>query len=277
MSSSLAEAVRQRLAEAAAGEWADEEMRQVKPILELQSRWSVLPRLGEMLIETTATREGHHHFLFPLQGRLAHEGLAAILIHRFGRLGRKPVTATFNDYGLELLSPAPLAATAAEWLQMMKVDRLAEDVIECVNTGELARRHFREIARIAGLLVPMRPGAQRSMRQLQASSELFYDVFREFDPDNLLLQQARREVLERQLEFARLRDALLRIAGEKIVITAPARITPLAFPLYAETIASQQLRGETARQRIERLAAQLEQAADAERPVAAGSAPAISS
>jgi ATP-dependent Lhr-like helicase len=132
----------------------------------------------------------------------------------------------------------------------------------CVNTGELARRHFREIARIAGLLVPNRPGAPRNLRQLQASSELFYDVFKEFDPNNLLLDQARREVLERQLEFGRLRKALERIATEQFAMTAPPRITPLAFPLWAERIASQQLRFENSVDRIERLARELEAAAE---------------
>jgi ATP-dependent Lhr-like helicase len=357
MSTSLAEAVRIRLEEAAAGEFVDEEMRRVRPILDLQARWSHIPFGQDLLIETAVTREGCHHFLFPLQGRLAHEGLAALLMHRFarragaeaakavnggansdaarasdraifdnrprsdvgassdgdqgssdraagsegrpaaavpisfgpsansrlmsnrgpkparggnpanrltGRVGPAPITATFNDYGLELLSPTMLASTEAEWLEMMSVDRLAEDVLECVNSGELARRHFREIARIAGLLVPVRPGAQRSVRQLQASSELFFDVFREFDPQNLLLEQARREVLERQLEFSRLKSALQRIAGQRLVLKSTARITPLAFPLFAESLASQTLRSETARQRIERLAAQLELEADAE-------------
>ena len=102
------------------------------------------------------------------------------------------------------------------------------------------------------------------MRQLQASSELFYDVFREFDPDNLLLEQARREVLERQLEFGRLRSALERIGREQLVLTSPPRVTPLAFPLWAERIQSQQLRSESAVDRIERVARQLERAADPE-------------
>jgi ATP-dependent Lhr-like helicase len=141
---------------------------------------------------------------------------------------------------------------------------LAEDVLACVNSSELARRHFREIARIAGLLVQTRPGAHRSVRQLQASSELFFDVFKEFDPGNLLMQQARREVLERQLEFARLRNALERISHQHILMTTPKRLSPLAFPLWAERIASQQLRLESGADRIERLARQLEAAADAE-------------
>jgi ATP-dependent Lhr-like helicase len=262
MSSSLSNAVRFRLDQAATGTFADAEMQQVRPILELQARWSLIPRIGQVLIESLTTRDGNHHFLFPFQGRLAHEGLAALLTYRFARRGAGPITATFNDYGVELLSPTPLAQTAGDWSSVLCADRLEEDVIACLNTGELAKRHFREIARIAGLLIPTRPGAARSVRQLQASSGLFFDVFREFDPENLLLEQAQREVLEKQLELRRLRQALQQIGQEQIVLVSPPRVTPLAFPLWAERIQSQQLRSESATARIERLAQQLEAAAE---------------
>jgi ATP-dependent Lhr-like helicase len=264
MSSSLADAVRLRLEQASNDEFVDEEMRHVQPILELQSRWSSIPRRDEVLIETTKTREGHHQYIFPFQGRLVHEGLAALLAFRLGKRGFSPITATFNDYGVELLSPMSIDLASEQWLEILTPENLAEDVLACVNSSELAKRHFREIARIAGLLVPMRPGAPRSIRALQASSELFYDVFREFDPDNLLLDQARREVLERQLEFKRLRSALEKIAGEKIVMITTQRLTPLAFPLWAERIGSQQLRIDGATERIARVVAQLEAAADAQ-------------
>jgi ATP-dependent Lhr-like helicase len=259
MSASLARAVRVRLDEAAQGTFVDAEMQHVRPVLELQARWSRLPRMGEVLIEHTKTRDGHHHFLYTMQGRLAHEGLAALLAYRLGARG--PITATFNDLGIELLATVELATTIDEWMAALSRDRLLDDVLACLNTGELTKRHFREIARIAGLLVPLRPGAHRSVRQLQASSGLFFDVFSEFDPQNLLLEQARREVLQQQLEFSRLRRALEQIGQQRLVLTSPKRLTPLAFPLWAERIQSQQLRSESAGQRIERVARQLEAAA----------------
>jgi ATP-dependent Lhr-like helicase len=261
MSSSLAEAMRLRLEQAAQGEFPDAEMQHVRPLLDLQKTWSRIPRQNEVLHEITKTREGDHHYFFLFQGRLVHEGLAALLSFRLASIGISPVTATFNDYGLELLSPTPLALDDPAWRKLFSPDNLIEHVLTCINSSELAKRHFREIARIAGLLVPMRPGASRGVRQLQASSALFFDVFHEFDPANLLLDQARREVLERQLEFSRLRAALERITRNTIVHVATERLSPLAFPLWAERIASQQLRFETATDRIERLALQLEQAA----------------
>jgi ATP-dependent Lhr-like helicase len=69
LSESLAIEVCQRLDQAARGQYVDAEMQKIKPILELQARWSAIPRLGEMLIETTTTRDGHHHYIYPFLGR----------------------------------------------------------------------------------------------------------------------------------------------------------------------------------------------------------------
>ena len=124
--------------------------------------------------------------------------------------------------------------TEADYRKLLSPDRLLEDILAALNSGELARRHFREIARIAGLLVPLGPAVIKTTRQLQASSGLFYDVFAEFDPENLLLIQARSEVLERHMEFARLKSALIQMIEKKFVIEQPERLTPLAFPLWAE-------------------------------------------
>ncbi len=262
LSESLAIEVCHRLDQAARGIYADAEMQKIKPVLELQSRWSSIPRLGEMLIETTITREGHHHYLYPFLGRLVHEGLAALIAYRLGLRGHRPITASFNDYGIELLCPDEMPLTQADYHALLSPDSLLEDILAALNAGELARRHFREIARIAGLLVPTRAGGYKTTRQLQASSGLFYDVFVEFDPENLLLIQARREVLERHMEFARLKAALVSMTGKQFVLQRSKRITPLGFPLWAERIASQQLKFESATARIERLAKQLEAAAN---------------
>lgn len=261
ISQSLADEVCQRLDQAAVGQYNDAEMKKIQPLLEVQARWSAIPRLGQMLIESTQTRDGHHHYIYPFLGRLVHEGLAALVAFRFGMRGHRPITATFNDYGIELLGQTPLPQGDEDYRAVLSPDALLDDILAALNTGELARRHFREIARIAGLLVPARPGGHKTARQLQASSGLFYDVFVEFDPENLLLVQARREVLERQLEFARLREALLSLKLKSLVFRKTERLTPMAFPLWAERIASQQLRFESAGERIERIAHQLELAA----------------
>ncbi len=264
LSTKLATGVRARLDEARRGIYADEEMALVRPILELQQRWSRIPAADETMIERVHDRRGWHVFIYTFAGRLANEGLAALFGKRITDRRACSVMMNGNDYGVELTSSDPLDLGESAWREVLSTAGLLDDLLACVNDTELARRRFRAIAQIAGLIHPGYPGDGKSTRHLQASSNLFFDVFLDFDPGNRLLDQARREVLERELEFTRLEDVLARIEAERLVLIEPARISPLSFPLWAESIRTQQTSSESWSERIERMAASLEAAADRE-------------
>ncbi|HEU0053616.1 MAG TPA: ligase-associated DNA damage response DEXH box helicase [Longimicrobium sp.] len=261
LSTELAAALRRRLEEAAEGVFRGPEMEAVRKILQVQARWSRIPRADELLIERVETREGHHLFLFPFEGRLVHEGLAALLAYRISRLAPISFTMSSNDYGIELLSGdrAPLDEALAAGL--LRPENLLDDVPASLNATEMARRQFREIARVAGLVFPGYPHAGKTARQLQASSGLFFDVFTRFDPGNLLVSQAHREVLERQLESSRLGRTLERLAASKVVVTTPKRTPPLAFPLLVDRT-RESVSSESLGERVRKMQVRLERAAD---------------
>ncbi|NNF44002.1 MAG: ligase-associated DNA damage response DEXH box helicase, partial [Phycisphaerales bacterium] len=260
LSSRLAAAIRTRLEEARRGVYRDE-LETVRPLLELQAAWSRIPAPDELLIERTRSRHGHHTFVFSFAGRLANEGLATLVAYRLGQRSPRSLSVTANDYGFELLGREPLEVSEEEWRALFTPDTLVDDLLACLNATELARRRFRDIARVAGLVFPGFPGQGKTTRQLQASSDLFYDVFREYDPGNQLLSQARREVLERELEVSRLRETLELLTEQRIVPIETPRLTPLAFPLWADRMRAQMISSERWRDRVERMAAQLERAA----------------
>jgi len=264
ISAELSQAVRARLDEARDGVFESPEMQAVKPVLALQMKVSRLPHADELLIEQVKTREGYHLFFYPFEGKLVHQGLAALFAYRLSRL--RPITFTLaaNDYGVELLSPdpAPLAealAGTAELVPLLSLQNLLADVPASLNASEMARRQFREIARVAGLVFQGFPGQGRSARHLQASSSLFYEVFAKYDPDNLLLAQAQREVLERQLEQSRLSQALQRLSAGQVTIAAPARPSPLGFPLLVSRMQAK-LSSEKLADRVRKMVQQLEKA-----------------
>ncbi len=172
------------------------------------------PGPGELLLEQSKVREGFQWFVFPFEGRSVNEGLASLLAYRLSRQQPASITITPNDYGFELLSSVPFDLDEAGWRQLLSTERLRDDLLECLNTGELARRQFRDIARVAGLVFQGYPGVCARARQLQASSGLLYDVFLEYDSTNMLLDQARREVLDRQLETSRLARVMSRLAEQ---------------------------------------------------------------
>ena len=263
LSGELAAAVREKLHAARDGDYDGPEMSAVRPILELQAQWSRIPGRDELLIERYADRDGHRLFVFPFAGRRVHEGLAALLALRLSR--RVPITFSFavNDYGLELLSADPPPLEVALRDDLFSPDRLAEDVGESLNAVEMAKRQFREIARVAGLVFTGYPGSGKTAKQLQASSGLLYDVFTTYDPDNLLLKQARDEVLDRQLDRTALAATLERLQRAELRLVDTDRPTPLAFPLLVDRL-RERLSSEKLADRVRRMTVRLEkQAGDA--------------
>jgi len=234
LSSELADAVLDRLARAAQGQFKGPEMRLVKPLLQLQLAWSGLPGPNTLLVEHWQSREGYHLFVYPFAGRQVHIGLASLFAWRISQQQPATFSISVNDYGFELLSAESPDWTKLKDGSLLSPERLFEDVIESLNSSELAQRRFREIARISGLVFMGFPGAPRSTRQLQASSSLFFEVFREHDRQNLLLTQAEREVLEQELELSRLTQTLERLRVRELQWVDLTRPTPLAFPLLIE-------------------------------------------
>jgi len=266
MSSELAHAALACLEEADHGRYQGPEMRAIQPLLELQRRWSGLPTARALVLEALKSREGWHLFLYPFAGRSVHLGLASLLAYRIARQRPATFSIAVNDYGLELLCPDALdyeslllRPSAAEH-QLFSEHRLLEDVLASLNAAELAQRRFREIARISGLLFQGYPGQRKSNRQLQASSSLFYEVFRKHDAGNLLLSQAQREVLEQELELSRLRQTLAELRGRTLSFHRVARATPFAFPLMVERF-REKLSTEKLSDRVARMVRELENAA----------------
>ena len=275
LSVTLAEAVVDQLALAAEDRFDSPELKCIKPLLKLQQRWSALPTPATLLAETLETREGSHLFLYPFAGRHVHLGLANLIAWRVAQHQPNTFSMAVNDYGLELLSAAPvdwpvlLAPVLAAGHDVAAQQAIAEsdphaallhEVLASLNASELARRRFREIARVSGLVFQGYPGEKRSSRQVQASSSLFYEVFRKYDPTNRLLLQAEQELLAQELEIGRLGASLAKIASQQLVIKALVRPTPFAFPLMVERY-REQLSNENVADRIARMVEQLEQAA----------------
>jgi ATP-dependent helicase Lhr and Lhr-like helicase len=261
LSSELSQAIRLQLQQAAEGILVGREMKALKPLFEIQERWSVIPRADEFLIERIETKTGHQVFLFPFEGRLVHEGMAALLAYRMSRIQKTTLTMACNDYGIVLQSPTDIPLDAAITAGLFSSKNLIDDIFSCMNATEMAKRQFRQIARVAGLIQPGYPGQRKSASHIQASSNLFFDVFCEYDPGNLLLEQSRREVLEQQLEVSRMKVALDRIQQSRLTIMRPPHVTPLSFPLLVDKL-REKVSSETLADRVARMQSMLEKSAE---------------
>ncbi|MEM8756905.1 MAG: ligase-associated DNA damage response DEXH box helicase [Planctomycetota bacterium] len=240
---------------------AEPELASAKRLVDAQAARSAVPGAGETLIEIAETREGAHLFVYPFDGRLVHGGIAALVALRLTRLSPATFSTAVNDYGFELLTEAGYAFDTLfedeSGRELFSPDRLAEDAVESVNLSALAKGQFREIARVAGLVPQSMPGMPRSLRQVEARSGLIYDVFEQFDPENLLLHQARREVLEKHFERSRLARTLARLHTSPMVVRRTSGPTPLSLPLIIERLGAR-LTSEDLEARIDKMRAALE-------------------
>jgi ATP-dependent Lhr-like helicase len=236
---------------------APAEIRALLPLFERQAAHSHVPAADEFLIEQIETKDGYHLFVYPFEGRLVHEAMAAILAWRISRI--RPITFSFvmNDYGFELLSDQPIPVDDSNVYDLFSAEGLLQDIQRSVNSTEMAMRKFRDIAVIGGLIFQGYPGEQKKARHLQSSASLLFRVFAEYDPNNLLLRQAYQEVMDQQMEEARLRDMLDRISRSKIIITWPKQLTPFCFPIKVDSM-REDLSSEKLEDRVRRMQMQLE-------------------
>lgn len=255
LSGELAQAVRQLLYRAQAGDFAEPELQAAQALLHTQARLSALPAPGRLLLERLHSADGHHLFVYPLAGRQLHLGLASVLAWRLAQAQANTFSMAVNDLGFELLSAEPLALAPLLDGSVWRDEGLDADVYASLNASELAQRRFREIARVAGLVFAGYPGAPKGARQLQASSALFFEVFRQHDPEHLLLRQAHQEALTEDLAIAPLRDALAQLRSLRPELVELNLPSPLALPLMVDRL-RERLSTETLSQRLQRMLAQ---------------------
>jgi ATP-dependent Lhr-like helicase len=256
LSSNLGLMLRRKFNEAF-GNPKDVELQALQPLFQMQQRLSHVPKENELLIEQIETKDGFHLFVYPFEGRLVHEAMAAVLGYRIGLITPITFSIAMNDYGFELLSDQPIPVDDTNVYELFSTDDLFTHIQRSVNSTEMARRKFRDIAVIGGLIFQGFPGEHKKARHLQASASLLFNVFAEYDPGNLLIRQAYNEVMEQQMEEQRLRSMLERIQQSAIVLTYPTQLTPFCFPIKVDSM-RENMSSEKLEDRVKRMQSQLE-------------------
>ena len=234
LSSLLSHLIKQKLQQASEGIFRDIEMITIKPILALQEKWSIIPNNDSFLIEKVKTRYGCHLFMYPFAGRFVHEVLAGLIAYRIGQMQPLSFSIAMNDYGFELLSEDDIPLEDALEQDLFSLDNLDDELQYAINKSELARRRFRDIATISGLVYKGLPGQQYNNKHLQTNSGLLFNVFSDYDPDNLLIRQAYEEVTDLHIDRERLDETMRRINTQKITLKYPPQPTPFAFPIMVD-------------------------------------------
>ena len=233
------------------------EIKSLRHLFETQTALSKIPRDNELLIEQIETKDGYHLLVYPFEGRQVHEAMSAILAYRIAQIIPISFSIAMNDYGFELLSDQPIPVDDSNVQELFTTDHLFADIQKSINSAEMSKRKFRDIAVIGGLIFQGFPGEHKKARHLQSSAALLYKVFEEYEPDNILFRQAFRELMEQQMEEHRLRSALDRMYHSKILVCFPKQLTPLAFPIVVDGLNRNSLSSEKLEDRVRKMQDQL--------------------
>ncbi|MFP4845947.1 ligase-associated DNA damage response DEXH box helicase [Winogradskyella sp. PE311] len=255
LTSHLSHFLRLKLSDALEPARLEKELRFLNPLISRQDQYSHIPKANEFLIELIKTKDGHHLFMYPFEGRLVHEVFSALIAYRISKLKQLTFTIAMNDYGFELLCDQPIPISETNINALLSKENLMDDVVASINASEMASRKFRDIAVIAGLVVQSQPGTRKNNKSLQSSSGLIFRVLEDYEKDNLLLRQAYTEVFNQQLEEGRLQAAFERISKSKIIIKHAKSFTPLSFPLKVDSLRGT-MSNENLDKRIKRIKAQ---------------------
>ena len=252
LSSQLSHRLREAMCFLKEENYHDDELAKLAPLRDIQADRSAIPSDNELLIEYFLDREGYHLLIYPCEGRGIHEGLASLFAYRIGQFAPITFTIANNDYGFELLSDQPIPIEEALGSGLFDSNGLTADIEAGVNSTEMAGRRFRDIAAISGLIFKGYPGKQKKEKHLQSSSKLFFDVFKDYEPNNLLLNQAYDEIMTFQLQEERLRGALERLAAHDILFQQPRKATPFSFALIVDRL-REKMSSEKLEDRIKRM------------------------
>jgi ATP-dependent Lhr-like helicase len=231
------------------------------PVFNQQKRESIIPKPNELLIERFETKEGFHTVFYPFEGYAIHEAMASLIAYRISLISPISFSMSFNDYGFELLSDQAFSQEAFLDNDLFTPDYLFEDLANSINVSEMARRRFRDIAVISGLVFQGYPNKPIKSKHLQSGSQLFFEVFKDYEPDNLLYQQAVEETFDHGMDRGRMQLVFEQLEQKTVVWKNCSQPTPFSFPLITDRIRSK-LSSETVEDRIKKMYLQLEKAAE---------------
>mgnify|MGYP003109174641 CR=1 FL=1 len=257
LSSQLSFHIKHKLEKLRKNELDEIELLKIQPLIKRQKQLSTVPKTDELLIESVISKEGFHIFIYPFEGRFIHEVLAGLIAYRISVSQPITFSIAMNDYGFELLTDEKFDFEEALSLDLFSTENLKEDILLGINETEMAKRKFRDIASISGLIFKGFPGKNIKEKHIQASSSILFDVFTEYEPENSLLRQAHREVIQQQLEEERLIKSLQKINQYKIIYNKTAKPSPFAFPIMVDRL-REKFSTESLEERVVKMQLQLE-------------------
>lgn len=205
--------------------------------LKWQHQDSMVPKNDECLIEITSIDQCPTVFIYPFCGRAANHALAMSLSHKMAEYFKCASAMTVNDYGIMIQFDKDIDSQTFDFKTHLCYSSIEKSSESSFNQNEMVLQEFRHICLTSGLIYRGLPGRLKTGRYTQSSVRILYDIFKEYDPDNLLLKQAQQTVFHTQIFPSRLQKRLS-VISEKCVIKSIEKISPFGYTLYQEQLSA---------------------------------------
>lgn len=193
-----------------------------------------------------------HYFFHSLIGRAANDALSRVIALRLSRLRGGNAVATPDDYGFVLTVSAEQRFSAEDLPQLIRPENFAAELDESLLRSDLLKYHFRNAAQTGMMVYRNFFGEQKSVRKLQWSAEVIFNVLQQYESDHVLLREARRDAVHTYLDVDGALSYLRTIASKPARIVPVKQVPPLSFAMFATKI-KEALMVEDPRETMERL------------------------
>ncbi|MDX1950814.1 MAG: DEAD/DEAH box helicase [Verrucomicrobiota bacterium] len=196
--------------------------------------------------------QARHYFFHCLVGRAANEALSRVVALRLSRLRGGNAVATPDDYGFVLTVTPTQEFASAELPMLLAAEGFEADLHHALSKSDLLKYHFRNAAQTGMMVYRNFFGEQKALRKVQWSAEVLFNVLTQYEPDHVLLREARRDAVHTYIDQQGALQFLMGISDKPFRIRQVDRVPPLSFALFATKI-KEALLVEDPREMTERL------------------------
>jgi ATP-dependent helicase Lhr and Lhr-like helicase len=193
-----------------------------------------------------------HYFFHTLVGRAANEALSRVVALRISRLRGGNAVATPDDYGFVLTVTPQQHFKSDELPSLLSVNDFARDLDESLSRSHLLKYHFRNAAQTGMMVYRNYFGERKPLRKLQWSTEVIFNVLAQYEPNHVLMREAKRDAVHTYIDIEGALSFLAKAATKPMRIRQVERVPPLSFALFATKI-KEALLVEDPRETMERL------------------------
>lgn len=199
-----------------------------------QYLYSEIPSRNKLLIEYYTGFGGRKFVVFhSLYGRRVNDALSRAVAYIISQKYHHDVMISIDDNGFYLSSDSKIGGVEA--FEELNSNNIRDVLIKAIDKTETLSNRFRDCANRSLMILRRYKGHEKSVGKQQVTSKILLNFVRDLDNHFVILDEARREVIEDYMDIEHAEEILKDIEDKKITIKTVDTVipTPFAFNLVS--------------------------------------------